>query len=293
MIGWSAAVARGSVQRHNPGVRGATPSPVRRYAGLWQWLCRHRWLRSRYVLALLALGLGYQGLVVMTHEVHWLSLLPVRQIEQPRQLLYQDAAAVSQAVAALQGQSLLLVDLRPFKQAVEALPWVASASLSRQWPDRVVLDIIEQQPVAYWNDQLVLNERFEVLPAIDSALTLPALYGPQGSADQVAWVYLQFKSLLAQQQQQIAQLHLWPDGAWQIDTQAQVQVLLGSQDRLQRLRRVMAFYRAAGEKASQIRRIDARYDNGVAVKWQAAPANLNEHSALERTAIEVAEAYSS
>jgi cell division protein FtsQ len=62
-------------------------------------------------------------------------------------------------VAKAGGGSMLFTDVEAIKAAVEALPWVKSATVSRQLPDRMVIDIIERAPAALWQ----LNRRLSVI----------------------------------------------------------------------------------------------------------------------------------
>lgn len=57
--------------------------------------------------------------------------------------------------AALDGptNSMLLVDLDAVRTRLRALPWVADASVSRQLPDTLRVEIIERKPMALWQYQ--------------------------------------------------------------------------------------------------------------------------------------------
>ncbi|HEX7277554.1 MAG TPA: FtsQ-type POTRA domain-containing protein [Acidimicrobiales bacterium] len=46
------------------------------------------------------------------------------------------------------GQAMVDVDERGAVDALVALPWVASASVERRWPDSVVIQVVERDPVA-------------------------------------------------------------------------------------------------------------------------------------------------
>lgn len=59
-----------------------------------------------------------------------------------------DASAVVEAAGVQTGSALLLVDLDAVQRAVEALPWVEEASVARDLPGGLSIDIIERTPAA-------------------------------------------------------------------------------------------------------------------------------------------------
>ncbi|QBD81194.1 FtsQ-type POTRA domain-containing protein [Ktedonosporobacter rubrisoli] len=50
----------------------------------------------------------------------------------------------------MQGQNIFLVDVEALTQHIEASPLVASASLSKQWPDQLAVSVSERTPVLLW-----------------------------------------------------------------------------------------------------------------------------------------------
>ncbi len=48
------------------------------------------------------------------------------------------------------GDPILAVDLGAARTRVESLPWVASARLSRELPDRIAVSVTERTPLAFW-----------------------------------------------------------------------------------------------------------------------------------------------
>jgi cell division protein FtsQ len=63
------------------------------------------------------------------------------------------------AVAKAGGGSMLFTDVDAIRAEVEALPWVKSATVSRQLPDHMAINIIERTPMALWQ----LNHRLSVI----------------------------------------------------------------------------------------------------------------------------------
>jgi cell division protein FtsQ len=94
------------------------------------------------------------------------------------------------AVARAGGGSMLFTDVDAIRTEVEKLPWVKSATVSRQLPDRMVIAIHERTPVALWQ----LNGRLSVIDVSGTVLErrqlrpfakLPLVVGP-GANMQVA-----------------------------------------------------------------------------------------------------------
>jgi cell division protein FtsQ len=58
--------------------------------------------------------------------------------------------ALTKALGVRLGTPILAIDLDAARSRVEALPWVASASIERHLPDTVYLRITERRPIARW-----------------------------------------------------------------------------------------------------------------------------------------------
>ena len=68
---------------------------------------------------------------------------------------------------------------------MEALPWVASASVRRQWPNQLQIVINEHQAVARWKNDILINGNGELFRPADipegMAQSLVQLQGPDNS----------------------------------------------------------------------------------------------------------------
>lgn len=66
-------------------------------------------------------------------------------------------ADVRKALGVYAGDYLFGVDMEGAQARVESLSWVDRAIIRRLWPDRIVVQIIERQPYALWQDEGVVQ----------------------------------------------------------------------------------------------------------------------------------------
>ncbi|MBA2778759.1 cell division protein FtsQ/DivIB [Billgrantia kenyensis] len=216
------------------------------------------------LLLLILLGAGGRALWT------WLDR-PIERVAIRGELQHVSADYLrGQLAPLLQGQTWLSADLPALRRAARDIDWLAEVSLSREWPYALVFELVEQQPVARWNDDYLLNpegEPFAFAP-IEPPEGLPDLAGPVGSGAEVLDYHRRLSSRFEPLGLSITQLRLEPRGAWRLQLDDGVWVMLGRSDREARLARLAAAWeRQLGPQATHIRYIDLRYPNGVAVAW--------------------------
>ncbi|MFE8072766.1 cell division protein FtsQ/DivIB [Marinobacteraceae bacterium S3BR75-40.1] len=169
------------------------------------------------------------------------------------------------------GQSFFATDLEEVKEAIESRPWIDTAAVRRVWPGELVVEVAEQQPVAFWNGQKLLNGRGQVFapsnPGVAGAL--PHLQGPESKAGEVLAKAREISDTLQSHQLRLAGLALEKRGAWTLSLDNGIEVALGRDRTEERLARFLAVYDAQlKSRAAEVARVDARYGNGVAVSWR-------------------------
>jgi cell division protein FtsQ len=169
------------------------------------------------------------------------------------------------------GRSFLGADLNAIQAEVAGIPWVATARVSRRWPDAIEVTITEERPAARWGETGLLNAagRLIVADATHIPAELPRLAGPPGTEAQVAARYAAIHEQLVQRGIGLAALELDGRGAWTFQLSNGIRVRLGSTALEERL---AAFYKAfdtvvAGQ-AEDVEYVDLRYPNGFAVGWK-------------------------
>lgn len=216
------------------------------------------------VLLLILLGAGGRTL--------WLWLdRPIERVSIRGDLEYVSAAYLREQLAPLvRGQTWLSVDIQALREQARAIDWLAEVRVSRHWPDALTFELYEQEPVARWNDDYLLNPRGVPFRRGDVSVPedLPDLAGPGGSGAEVLALLDQLQNGLAPLGLDVTQLRLEDRGAWRFQVNDSVWVMLGRNQRDTRLARfAIAWQRQLGTQSSQIRYIDLRYPNGVVVAW--------------------------
>lgn len=172
--------------------------------------------------------------------------------------------------------SFLSADLETIKATVEAMPWVKSAVVSRAWPDQLSVNVEEQVAVANWGHDAYLNPEGVVFkPSIVSLeFGRPMLLGPVNAPLSTR---LEMMNKAAQLQVALSEVDLHVDslslnerGAWDLGIANGPVVALGAEHEADRLQRALHVVSKMNPDALvQVERLDARYTNGVAVRWKA------------------------
>lgn len=171
------------------------------------------------------------------------------------------------------------VDLQKTREAFEAVPWVRHAIVKRQFPNKLRVQLQENEAEAFWgadSESRLVNtygEVFEANPGDVEQDEMPRLVGPEGSAAQVLAMYRGLKPMLENLDLGIEQVALSGRGGWTLtlDSGATVElgrgateeVLARSQRFAATLTQVTAKY---GRRPEALVTADLRHTDGYAVK---------------------------
>lgn len=168
------------------------------------------------------------------------------------------------------------VNMAQTRAAFEAVPWVRTAVVQREFPNRLRVVLQEHQPLARWGvegDPYLVNtfgEVFEVSQGDVDAQDLPLLSGPVGQAGLLLQGYQQLSPVFEQLDAELEVLELTGQGSWraQLDSGAVVNLGHGSVDEIQaRTRRfVETFTQVSSRYGRGLESADLRYSTGYALK---------------------------
>ncbi|WP_218354094.1 cell division protein FtsQ/DivIB [Alteromonas lipotrueiana] len=193
--------------------------------------------------------------------------MPVQVIEFSGDFDHVSLTRIERLIRKSQPGSFFELDVNEVFRLVEMQPWVYRASVRKQWPNTLKIYLVEQQPVAQWNEDMLLNPYGDTFEASAKELALPRLYGPGGSEKTALEGYNAMKLLLATSSMAIAELSLSERFAWHMQLKNGVELNLGRQKFIDRLQRFIDVYPLLTKEEKPVRYVDLRYDTGFAVGW--------------------------
>ncbi|GAA5218914.1 cell division protein FtsQ/DivIB [Corallincola platygyrae] len=221
-----------------------------------------------FALTLMALVYGvYQ----LTEAVADREVLPIAQLKVIGDRRFTTDQEIRQVLEEGPGlESLMMQDVAEVQRRIEALPWVDAVQVRKSWPDGLTLFITEQEPLAQWDQQRLLNSRGELFEVPEPALAepLPLIQGPDGSEARVLDYFQRFDGLLKYHQIELVELSMSQRQAWKLQLGTGLELRLGREDEIARLQRFIDLYRTIpAETKEKMAYVDARYDTGMAVGW--------------------------
>lgn len=228
---------------------------------------RREWGRMANRLLLVAAVLGFvYGVERLGAR---LDAIPVDRVVFAGDLQRVDRQVLVERVTGHLAVGYIGLDLEAIQQALEQEAWVYRAVVERLWPRELKITIVEETPIAVWGRGGLLNHRGRIFVPRDGAqygAELPRLDGPEGSAIEIMRQYRLMSQLLGDAQLTLARLQMDTRGSWTARIDNDVELVLGRDEPLEKLRRFLWVYREhlAADFAT-IARIDMRYINGLAI----------------------------
>ena len=212
-------------------------------------------------------GLVFGG-VKANQYLHDEQQMPVQVIDFSGDYQHIDIIKLERLIRKAQPGSFFALDVNEVFELVESQPWVYRASVRKKWPNTLKIYLVEQQPVAKWNDDLLLNPYGDTFNDEGVALLLPSLYGPGGSEKTALEGYNAMHALIATTDMAIDELSLSERFAWQVQLENGIKLNLGRQEFIDRLQRFIDVYPLLAQQEKAVKYVDLRYDTGVAVGWK-------------------------
>jgi cell division protein FtsQ len=176
-------------------------------------------------------------------------------------------------------ENFFTVPLAEVFRTARSLEWVADVQVRRSWPDKLVLLIEEREPVAVWNDDLLVSTAGEPFRALKqySVDGLPRLHGPAERLSAVMDYYHSMSKVLAPVGLQIRRLNVDARLTARLELDNNVTLVVDRHQYARKLRRFVRMYEgvlSADERG--LARVDLRYADGMAVQWRQTPPSTDK-----------------
>ena len=221
----------------------------------------------------------------------------IREVEVRGRYSQVDGQQVKERVEQSLSGNYFSLSLPAIEARIEQLPWVFSASVRRQWPDTLMVDVAEVQPVAKWGQHQWLNSTGDLVERQAGAAgqNLPLLSGPDNRKQAVWQAFRRWSEMFAGNGLSLVQLRFDPRGLWHLKLSLSALALertAGAADRQTALApvtmivaqeaspeqtdaRIRQFLAALHHRLiaefPAMRSIDLRYPNGFAIGWKTSP----------------------
>lgn len=230
---------------------------------------QEKWWKPFWTLSALLMFVGVTwGLSAQL--LQWMDR-PVERVVISGSTQHLDRKALGESIAKELKRPLLQVNIAQLQAQVKEQPWVRGASVGRDWPDTLKIDIEEEVPVARWGERGLLNHQGDIFwPELkEQYRSLPRLSGPAPDTERVMSQFHDLNQMFRSAGLNVVGLDLEARGAWTLELNNDIKVVVGRENINERLERFLELYRLRlAEKSAEIEQIDIRYTHGVAVKWR-------------------------
>ncbi|RTZ44761.1 FtsQ-type POTRA domain-containing protein [Candidimonas sp. SYP-B2681] len=183
-------------------------------------------------LALLAVVAMIAGAIVWLAQRPYFSIAKIQIAPmQTDTLNYVSPTSVRATIAGKITGNFFSVSLDDTRELIETVPWVRHARIRRVWPDSLSIQIEEQQPLALWNEDQMINTWGEAFAAnqgeLDDEANLPQLNGPESSERLVVQRYAEIARWFAPLNLRVQEVTLSPRYAWDVMLSDGIHLSLG------------------------------------------------------------------
>lgn len=178
---------------------------------------------------------------------------------------------VHNALLPLVERGFFTINVDRIRDRLKQLPWVSDLFVRRVWPDQIVINLSEKNPVARWNETTLLSENGELFSPSEESFPadLPKFSGPDGQQIFMLRNFVDMNRLLLPLHAKISYLELTPFLTWKLTLDNGITMQIGHKDILTRLDQFVKVYaKIVGMRAKDVDYIDLRYSNGIAVRWK-------------------------
>lgn len=231
---------------------------------VWQWF------RFATIMAGFGVLLGGSGYYLSQTVIKFMEK-PVATVIVKGDFNYLSYEQIQELIAKEITGSFVRENLNTMRDNIEANPWVDRVNLRRQWPDKLLVNVMEQRPIARWGLGGFVNYRGELVKVQPHNLlnNLPELRGDEKYSLMIMQHYQLISELLEKHNLRIESLERSPLGMWSLLLDNQWKIIVGRTQVTKKIQQLMMMLNKQKiDNPDAIAEIDMRYESGLAVKWR-------------------------
>ena len=200
----------------------------------------------------------------------WVELnQPIRTVHVAGELTIGEQNEIRAAMETSLGRGLHGIDLVSVRASIYRLSWPRKVMVRRSWPAGLVIQVEKDLAVAVWGKAGHLTSDGRVMQFPQAPVGLPEFICARSQPRAALQVYERLRETLAGSDVEISVLRESELGEWEIELDSGLRVILGRYGLVARMRRfVLAFERHLHDRIEMAHYVDARYANGIAVRWK-------------------------
>ncbi|PID66974.1 MAG: hypothetical protein CR975_00280 [Gammaproteobacteria bacterium] len=253
--------------RKLPEKRGVS---IRRDVDWWLGYLAKRIAKLLFLLLLAVIFLTLKSLwqVGKNHQA-----FPVQRISLNSEVLITQPKDIQAVLTKFGDKSFFSLNIQQLVTEIESLPWIEKASVTRQWPNTLSIDLQERQAAYRWGQNELLDADGHRFTNVDKVFfsQLPLLNGVAGHEAEVIFAYQKLMAALGSRAEDLAieSFVLNKYLSWELHLQSGMVVKFGRDNFQQRLNRFVEAYQMGKlPDFLQLETIDLRYRQGFSVKWK-------------------------
>lgn len=195
----------------------------------------------------------------------------INEVQVEGSFLLLSKSETTAMIAGLVSGTFIDLDIASLKEKLEQNPWIDVVTVAREWPDKLIVRVAEQQPIARWGEKGFINMRADIIEVEKTTKiqSLPYLNGDDRFAKEVMQQYLRMSKLLQSHDLALSSVSLDATLAWDITLNEDMKVRLGRDRILQKLQYLVnAKNSVLKNDFTKVKAIDMRYPSGFAVAWK-------------------------
>lgn len=237
-----------------------------------QPLRKKAWLRTSVLIVSIVICIT--GFEFYYKDFSRLISRSITLVEIGTKLVHVSELDVKASLRSFLGKNFFTLDVETVKSRLEENPWISAATVTRVWPDTLFLELEEELPIARWGPQYLVNQYGELFSPnnVEDFTNLPSLGGIAGEERVVMRQYRSLSHILSNAELKLTGLRLDTRGGWVLSLSGGASIFAGRDEVLEKVQRFADFYsHQRGLGLAQIKTVDLRYSNGLAIQKRAAP----------------------